>query len=212
MTDIPIIFSAPMVRALLGGRKTMTRRLAWRVTSSFRAIGEVPPNGVAPTTWQSARPGDRLWVRETWQLHSVASDKATVVYAASINASWTEAHNQFPIALACGLRAPRPFQEGWRSPLHLPRWASRLTLTITGTKIERLQKISNTDAIAEGCGVNFDHENPERTRETFPAERFRDLWARLHGMDDWDANPEVVALTFTVHKHNIDTMIKTDAA
>ncbi|MDO8533518.1 MAG: hypothetical protein Q7S17_02090, partial [Xanthobacteraceae bacterium] len=72
--------------------------------------------------------------------------------------------------------------------------------------------ISNADAIAEGCGTNFDHPHPELTRETFPAERFRDLWVKLHSAESWDANPEVVALTFAVHKQNIDAMPKAVAA
>ena len=94
----------------------------------------------------------------------------------------------------------------WRPSIHMPRWASRLTLIVTATKIERLQKIANADAIAEGCGVSLDHPTPERTREPFPVEAFKTLWMKLHGADAWDDNPEVVALTFTVHKANIDAV------
>jgi hypothetical protein len=194
--DIPIIFSAAMVQALLAGRKTMTRRLA---TSPLR----------------KARPGDRLWVRETWQLHSRATDFGCVVYRASINGSWTEAHEMVPVSKLIGKRLqPKPFQLGWRSPLHLFRELSRLTLTVTGTKIERLQDISEADAIAEGIEYNprLDPIGPckwrvygkENTGTSSPQHSFETLWSTLHGSESWDANPEVVAPSFTVIKSNID--------
>lgn len=184
--DIPIIFSGPMVQALLSGRKTMTRRLA---TSPLR----------------NAKVGDRLWVRETWQLHSLATDLGCVVYRASINGSWTEAHEMVPAAKLIGKRVrPKPFQLGWRSPLHLFRELSRLTLVVTGTKVERLQDISEADATAEGvepmrAGVGSDSK-PIRTYRT----GFVGIWRDLHGEDSWLANPEVVAISFEVVKANID--------
>ena len=80
--------------------------------------------------------------------------------------------------------------------MHMPRMDSRLTLIVTATKIERVQEISNEDAEAEGvkCG-----------------EHFKILWCDLYGYDSWDANPEVVALTFIIHKTNIDKMPKLEA-
>lgn len=184
MTDIPIIFSAPMVQALLSGRKTMTRRLA---SSPLR----------------NALPGDRLWVRETWQLHSRATDFGCVVYRASINGSWTEAHEMVPVSKLIGKRVqPKPFQLGWRSPLHLFRDLSRLTLLVTGTKVERLQDISKADVMAEGI-----HERNGAPMIDVHAgwhEPFADLWVSLHGKESWDENPEVVAISFDVVKANID--------
>lgn len=180
--DHPIIFSAPMIRALLEGRKTQTRRLALR-----RSPWADEPNFV-PSPWQRVKPGDRLWVKERgWRSRYGKGDG---FYAFVGNEQHERRHK---------MATYRPIPS-----IHMPRWASRLTLTVTATKIERLQKITNADAIAEGCGVNFDHPTPEKTREPFPAQRFKDLWINLHGADAWDANPEVVALTFTVERRNID--------
>jgi len=203
--DIPIIFSAPMVRALLDGRKTMTRRLAWKAPREIEGanlrLGHMITGGkfYAAAPWQRVKPGDRLWVREGWKPHSLYAGmkprempKANIFYLADDKYS--------------------PSNITGRPSIFMPRWASRLTLVVSAVKIERLQKITNADAIAEGCGVNFDHDHPERTRESFPAERFRDLWMKLHGPDSWDANPDIVAINFAVHKINIDALPKVDAA
>src|SRR5579872_7240504 len=121
MTDRPIIFSAPMVRALRGGRKTMTRRLA---TSPLA----------------KARAGDRLWVRESFTLYDreepIEGGKffrrvPTPMYAADY-----EGFN-------------KPDRDwSWSPSIHMPRWASRLTLIVTAVKVERLQEISEEDARA----------------------------------------------------------------
>lgn len=191
MTDIPIIFSGPMVQALLAGRKTMTRRLARRELNMKKKGPIAAGLGYAPTSWQRVRVGDRLWVRENMKISKetliFASDAADVPKGSFAWQDWMYAYG-----------------EGGVPSIHMPRWASRLTLIVTATKIERVQDIANSDAIAEGCGVNFDHPNPEKTRETFPALRFRDLWMKLHGLESWDENLEVVALTFRVIKANID--------
>lgn len=235
MKDIPIIFSGPMVRALLDGRKTMTRRLLKPQPEICFVDGKQLPVGILHVEGdprprltigrvikaQEIRfaPGDRLWVRETWQLHSRATDLSTVVYRASINQSWTEAHEMFPAALAGNLQ-PRPFQEGWRSPLHIPRWASRLTLVVTDVKVERLQDISEADAEAEGVskirdhcfaikGFDYDLAGLCHSR---PSIALAKLWMHLNGDESWEANPYVVAITFTVHKQNIDALPKADTA
>ncbi len=199
MTDRPIIFSAAMVNALLSGRKTMTRRLA---ASPLRRVV----------------PGDRLWVRETWQLHSLATDVGTVVYRASINGSWTEAHQLVPAQLLMGKRLqPKPFQEGWRSPLHLFRECSRLTLEVTGIKQERLHDISEADATAEGCkavrdschvfeGTGYDKAG---LCHSAASTAFSILWDEINGPGAWDANPEVIAISFKVIKRNIDVVSET---
>ena len=93
----------------------------------------------------------------------------------------------------------------WRSPIFCPRWASRLTLIVTDVRIQRLHDISAADAIAEGCHVyassaTIDCDTPD------PRQEYRRLWNSLHGPDAWAANPWVAALTFTVHRQNIDQM------
>lgn len=198
MTDHPIIFSAPMVQALLAGTKTMTRRLA---SSPLR----------------KAQAGDRLWVRETWQLHSRASDVGTVVYRASINGSWTNAHELFPDAAFAGKKLqPKPFQLGWRSPLHLFRDLSRLTLEVTATKVERLRDISPQDAWDEGVErrsrqvrqmwlFGASAQEREDIYKRACVWEFEELWKRLHGGESWDENPEVVAISFSVSRANINS-------
>lgn len=173
MRDIPIIFSAPMVRALLAGRKTMTRRVAWR--PSKRAIGVLtdPKDREAkPAPWQSVRPADRLWVRE-----AVACEcREAPIYSADLSEA-DRVHWKF------------------RPSIHMPRWASRLTLIVGAVKIERLQEISHDDVEKEGINkiINWRGE-------------FRVLWDSLHGAGAWDANPEVVVLPFAVHQQNVDAL------
>lgn len=192
MTDIPIIFSAPMVRAWLAGNKTMTRRLLY---SERKAKGGIIPASATMleghpqppvdfskpmgaywtlSGWQKVKPGDRLWVRENFYTEG-GHDGNGFGYAADID----PAHAP-PRLTPC---------------IHMPRRLSRLTLIVGAVKIERLQKISNADAFAEGI---------ER-REPFPVESFKMLWDSLHGSGAWDANPEVIAITASkVIKANID--------
>lgn len=103
-----------------------------------------------------------------------------------------------------------PAWKPWAPSIHMPRWASRLTLIVTGAKIERLNDISEDDARAEGCPLDQDGNSydppPARAdcRQDYARYSFRNLWASLHGAASWDANPWVVALAFKVIKANID--------
>lgn len=200
MTDRPIIFSGPMICALLEGRKTMTRRLAWGLHRPSKAeMEDAAAKGFvgivrrpAPTIWQRVKPGDRLWVRETWKPHSI--------YGSTLPRNVPENSRIF----YCADGGSFPSNTPWRSPIHMLRWASRLTLVVTATKIERLQSIGASDAMAEGvCEVG------EVCR---PVGAFAVLWNELHGSESWAANPEVVVLTFTVNKQNIDALPKLEAA
>lgn len=166
MTVRPIIFSGPMVRALLDGRKTQTRRLA----SSPLAKCEV---------------GDRLYVRETWSfigrqgifdLNQARPDTCT------------------PIFRADDVQADR-----WWPSIHHPRWASRLTLTVREVRRQRLQDLTEDDACAEGAEYDYGQGAKISQRRMFEI-----LWRHLHGESAWDGNPEVVALTFTVERRNVD--------
>jgi hypothetical protein len=205
MKDLPIIFSAPMVRALLAGRKTMTRRLAWKTTWRCGSCGRKGKQhedcahcGLSaciavdkPSPWQKVAAGDRLWVRE-----SLSRSGALVGYVAGGSTShrlWGEAWKQDP-----------------RPSIHMPRWASRLTLVVTATKIERLQDISEEDARAEGVEkMVMDDEGKFylSDRGTYRC-GFAGIWSHLHGPESWESSPEVVCLTFAVHKANIDQMAK----
>ena len=140
-----------------------------------------------PTLWQNTKPGDRLWVKEGWRWNV---DYHTPVY----RAEWSK--DEAP---------PVPdFFYRWRSPLHLARKDSRLTLTVTATKIEPVQAISEADAEAEGIGEPYLGDgDPPFTEQAIMVSRvkqFRNLWMDLHGKESWANNPEVVALSFTVEK------------
>ena len=208
MKERPILFSAPMVRAILQGKKTQTRRIvkpqpelaegAWywchprynngigvqyfhtNAESAAEKMATVCPYGVA---------GDRLWVRETW-FDNVASDDgdeaktpARCVYRAD-----GEFIEQFP----------EEYMEGrWSPSIHMPRWASRITLVVVAVRVERLQDITNNDAIEEGCdGERWLDSDGSEGRGVEPWEQFRDLWHKINGPESWSANPWVWVVEF----------------
>lgn len=203
--DFPIIFSAPMIRALLDGRKTQTRRLAWILPkqNGARSVGESIDRGgfAKPTSWQKVEPGDRLWVREAFNTFG-GGDPGVLVWAAD----WREN------AKARRLENIPDQEPKWRPSIHMPRWASRITLGVTAVRRQRLQEISREDAIAEGLRLAsavieqfFRWPEPHHQRMWLsPVVAYAWLWDLLHGDGAWDDNPEVVALTFTVAKRNID--------
>jgi hypothetical protein len=185
MTDRPIIFSAPMVRALIDGRKTQTRRLmphqdALKLAYAPIALGRRIFNyaGEEEISRAPYTPGDRLWVREAWRArHDLNGTAPRDILPFQHRPIWFEADRDGPEY------GKRTDFGRLRSGIHMPRWASRLTLTVTDVRVQRLQDISNDDAVAEGCTSYGD---------------FCGLWENLHGGPDaWDANPWVVALTFT---------------
>lgn len=197
MADRPIIFSRPMIHALLAGRKTQTRRVLKPQPPSGCAC--IEPHSTFPNEWvpycggdpqhSIAVPyaaGDRLWVRETWNEYPEGVDFAADLAEVSLK------------------------QAGpWRSPIHLPRAYSRLTLTVTQVRVERLQMITADDATEEGVHDTDFYDRAEHKVSggaPYAPERlaFADLWNSIHGPDAWDANPWVVALTFGVVERNID--------
>lgn len=207
MTDRPILFSAPMIRALLDGHKTMTRRLAWGKPKPFNTPDQRKrlaakgwdcrdDHAYPPSVWQKTRPGDRLWVREAWQDWCPIWDGAWC----GCGSDKMRAETHRPAYRATPDERGEP--KKWRSSIHMFRWASRLTLIVTATRIERLQDISGDDAIAEGCPM------PTQRYGMHPAPviQFRNLWATLHGPGGWAENPEVVVIGFDSHNVNIDRM------
>lgn len=180
MSEHPILFSGSMVRALLDGSKTQTRRVVKGV-----ALEWLGPDGFTPEFVASpenhlcpyGQPGDRLWVREAfmhepadycWQASvSIPSRPASTVYRAD-----------FPNS--------QP-GEGWKPSIHMPRKLSRITLEITGVRVERLQDISDTDARAEGMPA---------TVANSPRVWFASLWQSINGAESWDANPWVWVVEF----------------
>lgn len=229
MTDRPILFSAPMVNALLAGTKTQTRRV-FKVPHN-NPLGQWEPSTIGgpgvktrdgqnfaerPCLWHTRTGdclllpyeiGDRLWVREHWLTWGIFDDLA-------------------PSRLA-GKEGVSYIADGHKG-LHMPRWASRLTLTVTDVRIERLQAISEADARAEGIqrapygNWKCYGETPKPFRgaaptvlahgigvvSADPAHSFATLWDSINAKRGfgWAANPWVTAITFTVHRQNIDQL------
>lgn len=184
MRDIPIIFSGPMVRALLDGRKTMTRRL-----------------GMSPL--RKVEPGDRLWVRENVRLCSAGpGDEVEIAYAAD---------GDMPMVHSFSMPGNKLKRTGITPCIHMPRAISRLTLIVEIVKVERLQDISEDDAKREGAHREFravlsdPHGAPDHRIALSYRGGFANIWCGLHKYpNDWPRNPEVVAIGYRVIKDNID--------
>lgn len=177
----PILFSGPMVRAILAGNKTQTRRV-YRPAKGFPCWdGEQYPDG-SGSQWMDmgpcpfGAPGDLLWVRETWAAHG-----PMVV--------WRADHP----TLDRPVIAPR-----WRPSIHMPKWAARIWLRVTDVRVERVGDISDADAIAEGVGP-FANSLTIDCATTRPRDVFAALWDSLNadrGYDFFGANPWVWVVSF----------------
>ena len=185
MKERPIIFSAPMVRAILAGTKTQTRRaLAPDLfISSGGAVVRMASAGPATTGIREAhcpywrQPGDRLWVRETWAPRTLGA--------------WPLMDQHMKPLYRASEDRPE-WKRIWKPSIHMPRWASRITLEVTGVRVERLQDISEADAIAEGapwaaCGA---------PQEGSHKAGFAQLWESINGPGSWAANPWVWVVAF----------------
>lgn len=210
MKERPILFSGEMVRAILDGRKTQTRRV---VKSEHDFVATATPEDWARRLASGAnfgrtitegdiqqkaaqvkgrthpfidadglmigllcpygKPGDRLWVRETWGIAGdMPHDPGYVEYRANCQGNFNDVGDFIP---------------RWRPSIHMPRWASRILLEITAVRVERLQDISATDCWAEGI---------QNSTDVDPSYEYGDLWERIHGSGSWDANPWVWVIEF----------------
>jgi hypothetical protein len=211
--DRPIIFSAPMVRALLDGRKSQTRRVL-KKTAAMDALAVFGPQFLTlPGNIDliGYAPGDRLYVREAHAIGFEYEDGCPVLTDSGdmIEAVFYRADDPGLIWYECGDEVKTP----WRPSIHMPRTASRITLTVTEVRVQRLQEISEADAVAEGCAWSDlwegftpcpDAGDARYFNSRSAARSFKQLWLGIHGPDAWDANPWVVAVSFTVRKGNID--------
>lgn len=180
-----------MVRALLAGRKTQTRRLRWSDPKPSTIVRKRPLER-REIQLGACQPGDRLYVREAMGWDKGGSDR--LFYKADDATVEAEPPKGYVIA---SRHAPS---------IHMPRWASRLTLLVDAVRCEPLQAISESDAEAEGAAkLCHDGEGHffEHADGTFRC-GFAGLWNHLHGAGSWDGDPEVVALTFRVIRGNID--------
>jgi len=205
MAERPILFSAPMVRAILSGAKTQTRRLVkpqpyfdnrsllWWEWSRSAGSASIDPVGQPSDEWLKhcphGAPGDVLWVKETHYIEPHPSDVGITremiphTWDRAVAAAGTVHYRADPL--------PEWKIDGrrWRPSIHMPRWASRLSLRIKSVRVERLQEISEFDAVAEGVTDWI-------TGPTSPRSDYRALWESINGAGSWDANPWVWAIEF----------------
>lgn len=208
MKERPILFSAPMVRALLDGSKTQTRRAVRKQFADDAEVAEVSAttsegwqtSGHSGLWWDDAgaclddavrcpygKPGDRLWVRETFNRTNPGGDTGIYFYRADNNPAYEDAI--------------------WKPSIFMPRWASRITLEITAVRVERLQDISYEDALAEGVADarpllgNTEPSHGETADETsrrlrWPQREYELLWNKINGVGAWNKNPWVWCVSF----------------
>jgi len=222
----PILFSAEMVRAILDGRKTQTRRIVAKPNSEFRSAdnrywdhcdfsatscfaddgylhvpchcqgsdGFVIANDIdcqfcKEFGWEGTRhrlypkydPGERLWVRETWRPQEIDADGQVRITCVD------SCRDLYPPE---NWTIPKAAERGNVPSIFMPRWASRITLEITGSRVERLQEISADDCLAEGIepqGIGCD---------LAMIAAYKHLWQKINGPDSWDANPWVWVVEF----------------
>lgn len=192
----PVLFNAEMVKAILDGRKTQTRRPIKRqpvagieiVNGKWFSLSEPSPLSNNYRIGKSIDcpfgiPGDRLWVRETWahvplkESDGGQGGKTGAIYKADGEHAFDEMPEEWD------------FLGKWKPSIHMPRWASRITLEITGVRVERLQDITEEDAHREGIP---DWNGPEQTFS--PKIRFKELWESIY--KNWQQNPWVWVIEF----------------
>ena len=228
MRERPILFSGPMIRAILDGRKSQTRRVLTYLHNGPKGDGKrhVPPDWV--TTWHQDSqnglawhgegpspqtggtrgcgwtdcpygvPGDRLWVRETYLFddcryinNPMPKTEPDGWRDAFYYRADGECCEQIPECACAELDGKTP----WKPSIFMPRWASRITLEITDVRVQRLQEISEEDALAEGVSgcAPIDDGLPDWTAK----ESFKILWDSINAKrHPWAENPFVWALTF----------------
>ncbi len=236
MTEHGMIFNAEMVRAVLDGRKTQTRRIMKvqpapsktregdfcfpcnKLEAMIHVSQFIPGNSPVPHAHEFfsiccpfGAVGDRLWVRETWMPDAPRDGTwADVEFYGCKGSPLSMIPERFRKPEHCIHRASWDGSEmvGWTPSIHMPRWASRIMLEITGVRVERLNSISEEDAAAEGVGsaVWFAGKGVPEEQWTSLGEHgayrashinsFATLWESIYGADSWQANPWVWVIEF----------------
>ena len=259
MKERPILFSAPMVRALLEGIKTQTRRVVKLPVDAKHTKYWAPPSGRSQPGYADpgvnywtdrgnhldrcpyGQPGDRLWVRETWRIGAWDEDygKFAIDYVDGPRKDWllpfvtaTEEPSEVfdrlwidccdellskyiqPENSGCYKWEPGESPLRWRPSIHMPRWVSRITLEITGIRVEQLQTICGDDAISEGIKIPGIDKAPllrvsgklppsvigkhprDWTLDDYARFEYAELWEQIKGPGSWAANPWVWVIEF----------------
>ncbi len=199
MKERGILFSPPMVEGIIADRKTKTRRLVKGDTAKWSAIEQSDRYPGEWVGWRDGElmasifcpygvPGDRLWLRERWQtdVEDAGTTPRDIEQGRPIFYIGGSSKNAGTMAVCAG---------GWRPGIHMPRWASRLTLEVVDVRVERLGDVDDAEAIAEGVTRMPDHRTelwgvpglPEICRPT-PRLAFTSLWKSIHDQRfPWDA-------------------------
>ncbi len=195
MKERPILFSGAMVRAILAGIKTQTRRavklplgVAGKIVLTsdpymsdrvkFPAV--VVAGTLVPIPCPYGKPGDRIWVRETWNRTNPGGKDGAYFYRATDS-------NNYPEAI-------------WKPSIHMPRKASRITLEIVSCRAERLNEITDDDARAEGVAEYAKTLPDDITSGMTRVEGYENLWESINGFGSWYENPVVWVVEFKVVK------------
>lgn len=240
MADLPILFSGSMVRAILreielpGTGKTQTRRVldAWcDEPPAFVEDGTITAFNENYQSYRWPRTnavGDRLYVREACRVSRMHDKTAprdlkprtmTVFFEAGGSIANQDAPGDWKPAVWPEIGERPEWTGKYRQAMHMPRWASRITLEVTGVKVERLQDCSDADAIAEGiedysgidancCGYLNYANNSEDGYWLPPVQSYRSLWDSINGPGAWAKNPWVAAYTFRPILGNIDQIAR----
>jgi hypothetical protein len=209
----PILFSGSMVSAILDGRKTVTRRPikpsmrgfdvsfelhqqedgSWRPMHTFDESCMDDQGTEHPVICPYGKPGDRLWVRETWYCDHFEVMRGPYLKPADLDV--TEARSDGTLVYAAdGLTPFEADQPAWKPSIHMPRWASRILLEVTDVRVELLQDISEEQAEAEGVG--FLRHAPDADETLTAAQLFECLWSSINGDESWIGNPWVWVVEF----------------
>jgi len=189
----PILMSGPMVRAILEGRKSQTRRECKPEWYRCLDMEEPDARAAALTRCPYGQPGDRLWVRETWG----KDPDGRPCYRAdcTVHLDSDNYADQLEHDRLVGARWAR-----WRPSIFMPRWACRLVLEIVAVRVERLQEISEADVRAEGCEIRamwmFGADTKEK-RNAIARPVYQNLWDSLNAKRaPWSSNPWVWVVEF----------------
>lgn len=205
MKERPILFKDEMVRSILDGRKTQTRRIVkpQPLNDDIDNLGDLSTIVIGGNFIKCpyGHIGDRLWVRETWRQ-----------FDAAVECGCSEAPCNCPQTGDVIYRATHDNVESkWKPSIFMPRWASRITLEIKNVRVERLQDISEKEAIAEGvdfvrcpacgyskfdCDVQLDHYLCEYPQPPSAINEFITIWKSINGADSWGKNPWVWVIDF----------------
>jgi len=206
MKERPILFNTEMVKAILDGRKTMTRRvlkpqpymergvIRWQPRKGYDLNIEHLNQSLINKLCPYGQVGQRLWVRETWNVYDIGYDNYNGGWEVGYPLSYIPKEKPRQCCLSYYATDDDPTVSNWRPSTHMPRWASRITLEITEVRVERVQEITEEDANAEGNP--FPRMGGKGSLP--PIWWFKELWDSLNAKRGygWEVNPWVWVLDF----------------